>query len=569
MLYYYGSYRFSRGTRKGEKMRGITERNKNAALYLRLSREDVGKVKSDYSSSIATQRMKLTRYANENGFSIIDEYIDDGWSGTNFERPGFLRMLDDIDAGRVDCVIVKDSSRLGRNYTEVGLYTEKYFPEHGVRFIAIDNGIDTSKGESEIAPFLNVLNDFYVRDLSRKVKSAYNEKFRNGEVKFVAPPFGYCFPDDPNPKKGLKRNELIIDEETAPIVREIFNLALNGMGKYAIANVLRERKVPIPRAYLFQRFGYFASTFENATEEEITKWNPETIKRIITDEMYIGTAVHYKQGTVSYKNHKKIRREESEYLKIEGAIPPIISKEDYERVQELYKSRRRQTKHDYKNLFSGMLFCPDCGCSLHVHYHKAVNPENDYVYFCCPTYSSHSRVTPHASHYIRHDVLEEEIFKQVKTVCNSVAQYESEFVVALRKKDGNADKRTTMTAELRKAERRLTQLDALLMKLYEDQLEGKLSTRNFDTMSEKYQAEQADLEKKIADLKSALATETNEAENTDRFIETVKQYTDPKELTPELLHALIQKINVGATVTDENGEKTQEIEIVWRFIGEL
>ena len=536
----------------------ITERNTKAAIYLRLSRDDESE---GDSSSIQTQRMMLTDYARSNGLSIVDEYVDDGFSGTTFNRPGFQRMICDAEKGRIDCIVVKDRSRLGRNYIEVGQYTDYYFPEHGIRFIAVDNNIDSAHGDSDIAPFLDIVNEWYAKDISKKIKSAYRTKFNNGEIKYANIPLGYK--KDPD-NKGT----LLIDEETAPIVRLIFNLALSGMGAGSIANELIRRKIMVPSAWQYKRFGYYKRKYEGANEGVMYGWERDSVRKILTDEIYVGTAVHYKQGTVSHKNHKKFRRSEDEYLKVENVAPAIVTKEEFDRVRDLVKKRTRAAKHEYRNLFSGMLFCADCGRTLSVQYRQQNRPKNR-VGFACPTYLTHSRVTQHTAHYIRHSTLEEEVFKQVKLMCASVQQYEDEFVEFMRQKHETNSNAELKRAELAASEKRLRELDSLLMQLYEDKLTGRLSQRNFDTLSTKYQNEQSDLERKIGEIKPALEEGKDDEAKMAEFVRIVKSYTDPQELTPELLHALIEKIIVGEVVKDADGNKTQEVEIVWRCIGEL
>ena len=536
----------------------ITEGNTKAAIYLRLSRDD--ELDGD-SSSIQTQRMMLTDYARNNGLTVINEYVDDGFSGTTFKRPGFQRMIRDAERGLFNCIIVKDRSRLGRNYIEVGQYTDYYFPEHGIRFIAVDNNIDSANGDSDIAPFLDIVNEWYAKDISNKIKSAYRTKFHNGGVKYANVPIGY--------KKDPERNgALIIDDETAPIVRSIFDMALDGMGANLIANELIAHKVPVPSAWQYRRFGYYKRKYQGADESVYYHWERDTVRKILCDEIYIGNAVHYKEGTVSHKNHKKIRRNPDEYLRVEGVAPAIVTKEEFERVHEMIKKRTRSTKYEYRNLFSGMLVCSECGRTLTTQF-RYYNAPNSQVLFACPTYLTHSKVINHASHYIRHAVLENEVFNQVKQMCQSVRECEDEFIDMLRQKSESENDIARTRLELLKAEKRMKEIDALLMQLYEDKVAGKLSERNFDAMSAKYQKEQDEIVRKTCELESELNEQSEHDNRYAKFVEIVKAYTDPEELTTELVHALIEKIIVGATVKDADGNKTQEIEIVWRCIGKV
>ena len=307
----------------------------NTALYMRLSRDD--ELQGE-SSSITTQRMMLRRYADENNLTVYDEYVDDGYSGTNFDRPAFQRMLRDIEDGKVNCCLVKDLSRMGRNYLQVGLYTEVLFPEKGVRFIAINDGVDSLLGENEVAPIRNLINEWVARDTSKKVHAAMQTKFLAGNRYGAYPPLGYR--KDPDNK-----GHILIDEENRWIIEKIFDLAYHGYGAGRITKVLRAEKVPTGGYIHYKQDGTFAYIFDGASEEKSYDWSIAEVKRILKDETYIGNSVHNKQTTVSFKNKKKYRTAEDTWLRIEGTHEAIISHEVFERVQEQIKSRRRETKH--------------------------------------------------------------------------------------------------------------------------------------------------------------------------------------------------------------------------------
>ena len=300
----------------------------NSALYLRLSRDD--ELQGD-SSSIVTQRQMLRKYAGEHGINVYDEYVDDGWSGTNFDRPEFQRMITDIENGKINCVIVKDLSRLGRNYILTGQYTELYFPSHNVRFIAVNDNVDSINGDNEFAPFKNIINEWYARDVSRKVHTALQTKFAAGERFSAYAPIGYR--KDPN-----CHNRLIIDEETRWIIEKIFGYALNGKGAGKITKLLIEEKVPTPAWINYKRNGTFARFFVDQPEEKRYMWIVSQVKSILKDETYIGNTVHNKQTTVSFKSKKKYRKPESEWLRVENTHEAIISKDDFLTVQEMIKS---------------------------------------------------------------------------------------------------------------------------------------------------------------------------------------------------------------------------------------
>ena len=304
----------------------------NSAIYLRLSRDD--ELQGD-SSSIKTQRQMLRKYAADHNINIYDEYIDDGWSGTNFDRPDFKRMIGDIEDGKINCVIVKDLSRLGRNYILTGQYTELYFPSKNVRFIAVNDNVDSINGDNEFAPFKNIINEWYARDVSRKVHTALQTKFALGERIFAYAPIGYK--KDPD-----NRNRLVIDEETRWVIEKIFAMAVSGIGAAKITKTLITEKVPTPSWFNYQRYGTFAHIYEGQPEEKRYLWTINQVKSILKDETYIGNTIHNKQTNVSFKSKKKYRKPESEWLRIENTHEGIISKEDFQQVQEMIRSRRRR-----------------------------------------------------------------------------------------------------------------------------------------------------------------------------------------------------------------------------------
>jgi len=326
----------------------------NTALYCRLSRDDE---QNGESSSISTQRQMLRNYATEQGWNIVDEYIDDGYSGTNYDRPGFERMIEDIEDGKINCVITKDLSRLGRNYILTGQYTEIYFPSKNVRYIALNDGVDTANGDNEIAPFRNILNEMVARDTSRKVKSAIHTKFLNGE--YVSPmiPLGYK-------KDAEVKGKLIIDEETRWIVEKIFDLAAHGKGAALIQRQLRAENIPTPTYWRYQRDGSWACRYEGQPENRKYRWSIKTVSTILENEVYLGHSVHYKQGTVSFKNRKHVRRDKDEWLKVANTHEPIITQEQWDLVHAHIDSRRRPRKNSFVQIFSGLLKCGGCGWNL-------------------------------------------------------------------------------------------------------------------------------------------------------------------------------------------------------------
>ena len=321
----------------------------NTALYLRLSRDD--ELQGE-SGSIRTQRMMLREYAHEHGLNVVGEYIDDGWSGTNFDRPEFQRMIDDIEDGRINCVVTKDLSRLGRNYILTGQYTELYFPSKGVRYIAINDNVDTLNGDNELAPFLNILNEMHARQTSKKVKAAFRTRFANGAHYGAYAPLGYR-------KDPEQTGHLLIDPDTKWIIERIFELALHGAGAAKITRILMEEKVSTPAWVNFQRNGTFAHVFEGAEESKRYQWTIAQVKSILKDENYIGNSVHNRQSTVSFKNKKVVRKPESEWFRVENTHEAIITKEVFLQVQEQIAGRRRVCKNGQTQIFAGLIKCAD------------------------------------------------------------------------------------------------------------------------------------------------------------------------------------------------------------------
>ena len=486
----------------------------NTALYLRLSRDD--ELQGE-SSSITTQRSMLRLYAKEHHLNVIDEYIDDGWSGTNFERPSFQRMIEDIEAGKINCVVTKDLSRLGRNYIMTGQYTELYFPSHNVRYIAIDDGVDSEKGESEIAPFKNIINEWVARDTSRKVKSAFKTKFAEGAYYGAYAPLGYK-------KHPDIKGKLLVDEETKWIVEKIFSLAYQGYGSAKITKILREEKVPTASWLNFTRYGTFAHIFEG--------------------------------------------KPESEWFRVENTHEPIIDKEVFYRVQEQIKSRRRQTKEKATPIFAGLVKCADCGWSMRFATNKA--NKTPYSYYACSYYGQFGKGTC-SMHYIRYDVLYQAVLERLQYWAKAVQQDEEKVLNKIQKA-GNAERireKKKKASALKKAENRQNEIDRLFTKMYEDRACEKITERNFIMLSGKYQKEQIELEQQITNLREELSKMEQDMIGAEKWIELIKEYSVPKELTAPLLNAMIEKILIHEATTNEDNERIQEIEIYYRFIGKV
>ena len=531
----------------------------NTALYMRLSCDD-----ESYgdSVSIETQRLVLTAFAREQGFFIVDEYVDDGWSGTNFDRPGFQRMLQDIEDGRVNCVVVKDLSRFGREHVMMGYYLEFYFPEKKIRFISITENEDTEKGLSDIVPVKNLFNEFFARDTSRKVKAALRAKHAAGEFTGTHPRIGYK--KDPD-----RKNRIIIDEETRWIVEMIFDMAVHGAGSRKIAKELTMQKVPTPGYLDYQRYGTFANAYRDAPPEKIYTWTSNTVSSILKDEIYIGNTIHYRITNVSYKSKKHHRASEDTWFRVEGTHEPIIDKDVFQQIQEQITNRRRPMKNQTIQIFAGLLKCADCGKHMALFQTTQKVP---YRYFNCNTYRMYGKnAGACTSHAIRYDVLYQYVLSRIQHWTYQARQDDQsllEKLVNATSQEQQASSRK-WAAELKKAEKRKEELDRRFMKVYEDWTDGRISESNFRMLSQKYQAEQQETKAKIEHLKASIAAEKQTAADAEKWIRLIKKYGTPTELTAELLNTLIEKILIHEPVKVSKGLKEQEIEIFYRFVGKI
>ena len=529
----------------------------NTALYMRLSRDD-----ESYgdSVSIETQRTILQQYAREQGLHVVGEYVDDGWSGTNFERPSFQRMMDDVEAGKVNCIVTKDLSRFGREHVMMDYYLEFLFPEKRVRYIAVAENEDTEKGLSDFVPFKNLFNEWFAKDTSRKVKTAFKAKFAAGQRISAYAPLGYK-------KHPEIKNKLIIDEETRWIVEKIFDLAIHGKGAASITRILIAEKVPTPGFINFQRDGTFANIYAGAPEEKAYAWTIAQVKSILKEETYIGHSVHNKQTNISFKNKKKVRKPKEEWYRVENTHEAIISEDVFRQVQEQICNRRRRQKNGTTQIFSGLVKCADCGWSL--AYGMNSQNKNPYAHYHCSKYGQGLHQC--SMHYIRYDVLYAYVLSRLQ-YWSVLAQQDGDKLLkrllnASDKERNTARKR--QTAELKKAEKRKAEVDTLFAKMYEDWSAGRITEYNFNMLSEKYQGEQRELDAKIERLHEAMEAAAQTAVDAEKWIGLMKQYVNPTELTAELLNTLIEKILVHEAVKSEDGSREQEVEIFYRFIGKI
>lgn len=533
-----------------------------AAVYLRLSKDD-GLTDKD-SASIDTQREMLTRYCNDNNIIIYDYYIDDGFTGLNTDRPGFRRMVEDVEGKKVNCVISKDQSRLGRNHLETDFYMEVYFPEHHIRYIAITDNYDSLNSSSlDIAPFRNLLNDMYAQDISKKVKSALYTRQVQGKFIGTKAPFGYK--KDPNDK-----NHLIIDERYAPTVRRIYELYLDGNGVHKIAAILREEKWVKPSAAAVETNEAYSVYIKS--EEDVYGWKDGAVDRILTNPVYAGHIEGQRRPKISAKSKKRQPLGSKKFV-VENMHEPIIEPETWELVQSIVKSHRRENRSDgYNNIFSGLLRCADCGRTLTkscAHRRKPRPDIIDMIGYQCNYYRLNGK-TACTQHWIEARDLYDAVLADIQYRAKSALEdNEGMYAEIVEKIDSNhSDDEKKAEKELRKAKSRIAELDKIFTSLYEDKVSGNISERNFRQLSAKYETEQITLESQIAELEEKIRSSREATENVDTFVNLIKDYSLITELNASILHTLIEKIVVHeAEVID--GEREQKIEIYYKFVGNI
>lgn len=520
------------------------------ALYVRLSRDDENE---GDSNSIAHQIEILTRYAKEHGITNYKIYKDDGYSGTNFKRPGFQEMLADIEAGLVSMVIVKDMSRFGRNYLEVGLYTEIRFPELGVRFVAVNDGVDSeNQTDNDFTPFRNIMNEWYAKDTSKKLRAVLRNKGMSGKRIAVRAPYGYIRCAD---------GSLIIDEEAKPIVQLIFQLCIEGNGARKISRILQERKIPSPATLEFQRTGHTKRYHPDTPYY----WPTATIACMLKQDTYIGQTTNFKTFKPSYKSKRMIKNPPEKWVTFENTHPAIIDRETWDMAQKELSQRHRPTRTGEMGLFSGLVFCADCGSRLHLRRSAGWTYEQE-CYTCSGT---QSRIKCTA-HYIRSVVLEQLVLQNLQRVMAYVKDDEDEFLqrVIRNKLDAQASEQEQAKRQLEKQERRIVELDSIIQRLYEDHVMGKLIAERFSKMSAGYEQEQADLQTSVKNLRTLINSVDTEEVNVQSFLKIVRKYTEPTELTPLLLHEFVEKIVVHAP-NRSSGHRVQRIDVHYNFIGEI
>ena len=520
------------------------------ALYCRLSSDD--DLEGD-SNSIKNQKLLLSEYAKENKFRNIRFYIDDGYSGSNFERPAFKRLLNDIENGEISTVIVKDMSRFGRDHILVGYYTKYYFPDADVRFIAIFDQMDTETNpDDDIIPFKNILNEMYAKDCSRKIKAVVKAKGNSGKHISSFPPLGYI--KDPEDKE-----KWIIDEEAALIVKEIFNLCIKGYGPSQIARILTERGIETPTMY-FHRKGI---PTPQKIKQDSDVWGKQSIVGILENEEYLGHTVNFKTYKKSYKSKKYIENPRENWVIVENTQEAIIDQETFDIVQNLRKAKRRISDMGTPHILSGMLYCADCGEKMYLCRCTTMKQAE---YFNCSTYRKKKK-----KYCTSHQITAHAVMAMVKNDLRYTIQFANDnkeaFMSILKERTEAKNKRELASAieEKEVAEKRIVALDKIIQSLYEDKVSGKLSEERYIKMSDNYEAEQKELTEKVKILKAEIEKAQTKYDNIQKFMAIVKRYSDFEELTPEILRAFVDKIIIYEK-QKVDGHIRHTIEIVYNFV---
>ena len=528
-------------------------RDVTAFLYERLSRDDH---MDGESYSIGNQKKLLIKVAKEKGYTNLVHFFDDGISGVTMDRPGFADMIQQLEQGKAAAVFVKDLSRLGRNYIEVGRLTEEFFPNHDIRLVAVSDNIDTDEGENELAPIRNLFNEWYARDISKKRRISNKIKGNAGEP-MGQPPYGYI-KDPENPKRW------IVDEEAAQVVRRIYRMTLEGVGTEQIAAKLEEDGVLTPRAYWHSKGINRPGKVKDLPP---THWNSSSVIKMLSVQEYCGDILNFKTYSKSYKNKKWLENDRENWAIFKDVHEPIIERAVFEQVQQKRgKMRKRQAKDGERSMFSGLLVCADCGSNLHFHFNQG-NPE--IKYFNCSNYKG-NRGTCGSTHYVRVDFLEQVVLGEIRRLTKYAGLYEDDFLkeVIGHSRQAEETERRLKEKELKSLLARDDELDGLFERIYEDNVSGKLSDDRFAKMSRRYEEEQKELSEKIKKLRSEIEKQSSRAVSTELFVSIVRKYTRARKLTPRMLNELVEKIEVyNAEKID--GEWVQRLRIHYNCVGEM
>lgn len=500
------------------------------ALYCRLSQEDM---LQGESNSIRNQRMILQKYAEDHGFRNLEFYVDDGYSGANFNRPDFKRMMTDIEAGKVSTVIVKDQSRLGRDYLQTGMLMEITFPQYDVRFIAINDGVDSINGINDFSGLKNYINDFYARDTSCKIRAVQRAKGERGERVGTTIPYGYM-KDQSDPKN------IVPDKPAADVVKRIFEMYSSGIGIRKICSVLESEKIENPSVYLFKARG---SRSGNPNLNDPYHWAKTTLRKILCNQAYCGDTVNFKTYSKSNKLKKRLKNDPEDILIFENTHEAIIDRKTFEVVQKHFEGRKRPDIQGEMDKYAGYLFCGECGARLYLHRAFSIDPEKNF--FQCGTYQTKGK-THCTAHYISESVVDEIVLTNLRQVTEFARNNPEEFY-AMAAKNGEAEaKKFTAQAEKDKQrmESRIKELDNIIRCLYEDRVTGRISPERYDTMSAGYEQEQASLREELAELTAQIEEMDLREKYVQEFIEKAKAYVEMPTLTPELLRVFIKRIDV-------------------------
>ncbi|MFR5444961.1 MAG: recombinase family protein [Butyricicoccus sp.] len=526
---------------------------KKTALYCRLSQDDG--LEGD-SNSIQNQKNILQKFAEDHHFPNPCFHVDDGFSGGNFQRPAFQQMISDMENGEIGIIVTKDLSRLGRNQLHTGLYIEERFPMFGVRYIAINDNVDTDSSESnDLMPFKNLFNEWFIRDTSRKIRAVLKAKAERGERLGTRAPYGYI--KDPETKK------LAVDDEAAAIVRRIFAMCASGNGPSQIARILKKEQVLTPTMYAYTRYGMNHTCLDTAHPYN---WSDSAIANLLENEIYLGNTVNMKYSTKSYKDKRRVEHSREECLVFKDTHPVLITQEVWDIVQRVRKNRRRPTKMEEQNKYSGLVFCADCGSNMVLH--RARTMSASYNHFTCRTYKKDGESC--TGHYIRECVLDEVVLEDLRRVTAMARERPEEFAAYIGSRQSAEIQREIrrQEKELAAMRKRKAELDAIFKKLYEDSVLSRITTEQFQMLSSSYTEEQnqiaAGIPQKEADIIQRLRETVS---GTDGFLDKAKRYMDITELTPELLRLFIEKIVVHEKEVKWSKHAPQTVEIYYNGIG--
>ena len=525
---------------------------RKTALYCRLSQDDG--IEGD-SNSIQNQKAILQKFAEDHHFPSPCFYVDDGFSGGTFQRPAFQQMISDMENGEIGIIVTKDLSRLGRNQLHTGLYIEERFPMFGVRYIAINDNVDTDSSESnDLMPFKNLFNEWFIRDTSRKIRAVLKAKAERGERLGTRAPYGYR--KDPDTKK------LIVDEEAAAIVRRIFAMCAGGSGPSQIARILKKEQILTPTMYAYTKYGM---THTGLDTQRPYHWSGDTVADMLENEIYLGNTVNMKYSTKSYKDKRRVEHSREECLVFENTHPALVTQEVWDIVQRVRKNKRRRTNMDEQNKYSGLVFCADCGSNMVLHWTHTMSAS--YNHFTCRTYKKDGEAC--TGHYIRECVLDEVVLEDLRRVTAMAREHSEEFAAYIGSRQSAEIQREIrrQEKELAAMRKRKTEVDTIFKKLYEDSVLGCISTEQFQMLSGSYTEEQNQIAAGIPQKEMDIQRLRETVSGTDGFLDKAKRYMDITELTPELLRLFIEKIVVHEKEVKWSKHAPQTVEIYYNGIG--